>query len=65
LENNLQEKFNEYDQNSEKNFSYYIAESCHEINKEFWVPAVGNEQIGEFVQFCNKNNLWEKFREIV
>ncbi|MFH0755045.1 MAG: hypothetical protein V1910_00035 [bacterium] len=65
LENNLQEKFNTYNQNLGKDFSYYIAESCHKINKELWVPAIANGQIGEFVLFCSKNNLWESFQKII
>ncbi|MFH1627001.1 MAG: hypothetical protein ABH971_02835 [bacterium] len=61
----MQEKFSEYDPNLGKNFSDYIAESCHEIDKNFWVPAIANGQIGEFVLFCSKNNLWESFQKII
>lgn len=65
LENNLQEKFEAYNQNSDEDFSEYISRSCHEIEKDFWVPAVMSGGIGPFVQFCNKNSLWEKFREVI
>jgi len=32
-----------------------------EATDKFWVPAVGNGQIGKFVQLCNEKNLWGQF----
>ena len=64
LDNDLIEKFNLDNLNSSEDLSSYINRVCKEIDKDLWVPGVENQQIGEFVQFCNKNNLWERFREI-
>ncbi len=42
-----------------------IERLVHELDREFWVPGVGNHQIAHFVRFASDHDLWPKFAELV
>ncbi len=64
LKNNLRAKFSNYRPSRHGNFAQYIDSVCRKADKSFWVPAVGNGQIGNFVRFCNRNRLWGQFEKV-
>ena len=45
--------------------SVEIEQIIHTVDPNFWVPAVGNGQLGELLKFVERNNLWEAVQTVV
>lgn len=42
-----------------------IEKIIHAVDSNFWVPAIGNGQLGELMKFIEKNNLWDAVKATV
>lgn len=49
----------------EMSCSNRVADIVRAVDPSFWVPAVGNSQLGELLKFVERHNLWEAIQKAV